>query len=55
MKNIILFDKKEYEELDVDMEAKDVLKFQDTKRYVDRLVEMKKKVILILIFKGKKK
>ena len=39
----ILFDKKKYEELDVDMETKDVLKFQDTKKYADRLVEMKEK------------
>lgn len=39
----ILFDNNEFKELDKDLSSKDPLKFEDTKKYVDRLEEAQKK------------
>ena len=39
----ILFDEGKFKELDAKMESKDPLKFEDTKKYKDRLVQTKKK------------
>ena len=39
----ILFDDKKYKELDKNLTAKDPLKFEDTKKYPDRLKEAQEK------------
>lgn len=39
----ILFDNNEFKELDKDLTSKDPLKFEDTKKYVDRLEQAQKK------------
>lgn len=42
----ILFDENQFKELNPKLESKDPLRFEDTKRYVDRLKEAKKKTEL---------
>ena len=42
----ILFDDNKFKELDKDLRSKDTLKFQDTKKYTDRLKEAEKKTNL---------
>ena len=42
----ILFDDNKFKELDVKLTSKDPLKFTDTKKYTDRLIEAKKKTNL---------
>lgn len=39
----ILFDNNEFKELDKDLSSKDSLKFEDTKKYTDRLAEAQSK------------
>src|SRR6056300_412891 len=42
----ILFDDNKFKELDKDLRSKDTLKFEDTKKYTDRLKEAEKKTNL---------
>jgi len=47
----IIFDNNKFKELDKNLQSKDPLKFEDTKKYTERLKSIKKKKSLKLIFK----